>query len=152
MHVSGYTRETGGIWWVFFWILIKISAQLSSGDLPRPPPLIQSSSPPIPCLIFLHSAYHYSELPCLSVSFLLSISLHQGIQAIKVGTLPVFFTAACTRTWGTLVKCSVHIFLNKGEGRLRQEQEEAKIGIRPRFESKPSTYWLCALGIVAKPL
>ena len=39
-----------------------------------------------------------------------------------------------------------------GEGKLRKEQEEAKVGIRPRFESKSFTYWLCALGIIIEPL
>lgn len=132
MYVSGYRWRTGGTWWVS--ILIKISAQLSLETFLSH---LHSFSHPLPQSLawffstVLTTIQNY--LAYLSPSYCPSPHTYRGIQAIKVGTYQSSSTAACTRTC-YIVKCSLYIFKNGCHGgRLRKEQEEAKIGIRPRF-------------------
>lgn len=64
----------------------------------------------------------------------------------------LIYSCMCQNT-GYIVdaQCMFSEWLSDGE-RLRKEQEDTKVGTRPGFASKPSTSWLCALGIVTEPL
>ena len=132
-----------------FFFRYSLRSQLSYqlGGLPWPPPPTQSSSPPLAWFFFkvLITIQNYPAY------FLLSVSPHYTSHEGR--NLACLVYCCMYQNMGYLVDAQ-HTLLKwmSGEGKLRKEQEEAKVGIRPRFESKSFTYWLCALGIIIEPL